>query len=100
MNNDDALRYPTGKFTPKDSYTLDEINLNISRIESLPAKVEEAFKNLSAAETILSKNHLIRLLTFVPGILFYDADATENLLYEAGSYIAQIENHLKVRIFI
>lgn len=50
MNNDDALRYPTGKFTPQDSYTLDEINLNISRIESLPAKVEEAFKNLSAAQ--------------------------------------------------
>ncbi|HPH47353.1 MAG TPA: putative metal-dependent hydrolase [Chryseolinea sp.] len=50
MNNDDALRYPIGKFTPQESYTAEEIKLNIGRIESLPSKIEEIAKSLSAAQ--------------------------------------------------
>ena len=38
--NDDALRFPIGKFTPQDSYSQQEIALHISRIESLPKKIE------------------------------------------------------------
>ena len=50
MNNDDALRYPIGKFSIQDTYTPEEINTNIGRIESLPAKLEELAKSLSAKQ--------------------------------------------------
>ncbi len=50
MNNDDLRRYPIGKFTPKDAYTKEETNLNITRIEALPYKIEEAIKNFSNAQ--------------------------------------------------
>jgi uncharacterized damage-inducible protein DinB len=46
-NSDDSLRYPTGKFIPQESYTAAEISTNISRIESLPDKIEAVFKSLS-----------------------------------------------------
>jgi hypothetical protein len=38
--NDDELRYPTGRFLPQESYTLKEVQSNISRIERIPEKVE------------------------------------------------------------
>lgn len=48
MNSaDDQLRYPIGKFSPKESYTSDEIEAGIRRIESLPAKVEALANTLS-----------------------------------------------------
>jgi len=50
MNNDDALRYPIGKFAAQETYTPAEIKLNIGRIESLPAKIEEIAKSLSAKQ--------------------------------------------------
>jgi predicted tellurium resistance membrane protein TerC len=39
--------YPIGKFVPKENYTAQEISELISRIEKLPAKIEEATRNLS-----------------------------------------------------
>lgn len=48
MSNDEQLRYPTGKFSPQDSYTSEEVKKNIERIETLPAKVESLLKQLSA----------------------------------------------------
>jgi hypothetical protein len=50
MSNDDQLRYPIGKFIPKDTYSPDEIKSNIQRIETLPGKVESLVKNLSAKQ--------------------------------------------------
>jgi hypothetical protein len=50
MNSDDALRYPIGKFAAQETYTPAEIKLNIGRIESLPAKIEEIAKSLSARQ--------------------------------------------------
>lgn len=50
MNNDEALRYPIGKFTPQDSYSLEEITANIAKIESLPGKVETLVTTLSALQ--------------------------------------------------
>lgn len=49
-NNEDQLRYPIGKFSPKDSYSAEEIRENIKRIESLPSKVEALIKNFSASQ--------------------------------------------------
>jgi hypothetical protein len=45
--SDESLRYPTGKFTPKESYTSEEVSTLINSIEKLPAKIEETFKKLS-----------------------------------------------------
>ena len=50
MNNDEKLRYPIGKFTPQESYTTDEINALIARIESLPGRIESLVKNFNAAK--------------------------------------------------
>jgi predicted tellurium resistance membrane protein TerC/uncharacterized damage-inducible protein DinB len=43
---EEDLKYPIGKFSPKDSYTAEEVALCIERIELLPAKLESAVKNL------------------------------------------------------
>lgn len=50
MNNDEQLRYPRGKFQPKESYTSEEIAQNIERIGSLPAKVEQLVSGFSAKQ--------------------------------------------------
>mgnify|MGYP003579271152 FL=1 len=38
--NDDSLRYPIGPFIHQVAYTLNEVQLNINRIEQIPEKVE------------------------------------------------------------
>lgn len=48
MNDDDSLRYPIGKFTPRESYTAEELKECISRIESVPAKIEAVLSTLTA----------------------------------------------------
>lgn len=50
MNNEDQLRYPIGKFIPKDSYSAQEVQENIKRIETLPSKIELLIKNFSQAK--------------------------------------------------
>ncbi len=47
MNSDEQLRYPIGKFTAKDSYTLDEVKANIKRIEAVPASIEALTSKLT-----------------------------------------------------
>lgn len=48
--SDEKLQYPVGKFSPKESYTKEEINNLINSIESVPGKIEETFKKLSAKQ--------------------------------------------------
>lgn len=43
-------RYPIGPFAAKDSYTSEEVQVNITRIESLPPKVEAAVRGLSTQQ--------------------------------------------------
>ncbi|MBT1705258.1 YfiT family bacillithiol transferase [Chryseosolibacter indicus] len=50
MNNDESLRYPIGKFSPKESYSADDISSLISTIEALPSKVEVLVKNFTAKQ--------------------------------------------------
>lgn len=50
MNNDEHLRYPTGKLKPKESYTYEEIQAFIKEIEAFPAKLEEVVLKLSAKQ--------------------------------------------------
>lgn len=48
--SDEQLRYPIGKFSPKESYTNEEIRELIQRIESVPSKIEDTFKQFSPAQ--------------------------------------------------
>ena len=50
MNNDDHLRYPIGKFEPKQSYSNEEVQEYIRRIEALPGKTEKAVRQLTAKQ--------------------------------------------------
>lgn len=50
MSNDQQLRYPIGPFAAKEGYTAIEIADNIQRIESLPQRLEEVAKSLSARQ--------------------------------------------------
>lgn len=51
MNDlDEQLRYPIGKFAPRDVYTPEEIAAFIERIETLPSKIESLFSTLSARQ--------------------------------------------------
>lgn len=50
MNNDDQLRYPIGRFSAKESYSLEEVQTNIQRIEAAPAKIDEVFKSLTTKQ--------------------------------------------------
>ncbi len=49
MNNE-ALRYPIGKFAPQTKYTAEEVKSNISRIENLPVQLEEVISTLHARQ--------------------------------------------------
>lgn len=46
-NQIDTLRYPIGKFTPKDPYTASDLNSDINRIASLPKRLKEAVQSFS-----------------------------------------------------
>lgn len=45
--NDDADRYPMGRFAPKSAYTSQELDDFISRIASLPARMEAVVQSFS-----------------------------------------------------
>ena len=49
-NADDQLRYPIGKFAPKAEYTSSDLEACIKRIETVPSKIEDIFKSLSAKQ--------------------------------------------------
>jgi hypothetical protein len=46
----DMLRYPIGKFVAQEVYSTEELQQFISRIESLPGKVEAAVQGMTTAQ--------------------------------------------------
>lgn len=50
MSNDEHLRYPIGRFSPKEKYSQKELNEFIDRIEALPAKLESEVSNLTKTQ--------------------------------------------------
>lgn len=42
MKNDESLRFPIGRFAPQDSYTFEELQRHIDRIEALPPRLKKA----------------------------------------------------------
>ncbi|HEX7016336.1 MAG TPA: putative metal-dependent hydrolase [Cyclobacteriaceae bacterium] len=47
MKNDESLRFPTGRFAPKDAYAFEELQAFIDRIEALPARLRSATESLT-----------------------------------------------------
>lgn len=45
--SDEPVRYPVGKFQPKDFYSPEDITTYIAAIEAAPEKISETFKKLS-----------------------------------------------------
>lgn len=50
MNNDELLRYPIGKFTARDSYSTEELQGFIAKIESLPRDVEKIVNSMTVKQ--------------------------------------------------
>ena len=48
--SDDALKYPIGRFSAHDSYSKEEVNALIHRIEEVPSKIEALYKTLSPTQ--------------------------------------------------
>ena len=48
--NDEALKYPTGKFTPQDAYSRAELDQCIQRIEALPSRIEDVIKRFTVKQ--------------------------------------------------
>jgi len=47
---DDLLKYPIGKFSPQETYSENDIQSSISRIASLPARLESAVQGLTTVQ--------------------------------------------------
>ncbi len=50
MSNEEQLRYPFGRFTPKDNYSAVDIQNLIGKIEALPQEVEKIVNSLTAKQ--------------------------------------------------
>lgn len=50
-----------------------------------------------AIKTCNNKQHVVRLLEFIPGTLLYQIQPTETLLYQAGQFVAQLNLAMKVK---
>ncbi|MBM3177822.1 MAG: putative metal-dependent hydrolase [Bacteroidetes bacterium] len=50
QNQIDALRYPIGKFTPKDPYTAQDFQSDINRLESFPDRLKQVVSSFSALD--------------------------------------------------
>jgi hypothetical protein len=48
--NDDALRYPIGKFAPQETYSKAELDACINRIESLPSRIENLIRTFTSKQ--------------------------------------------------
>lgn len=42
MKNDEKLRYPAGRFSPKEKYTFEELQLLIDKIAGFPSRLQQA----------------------------------------------------------
>jgi hypothetical protein len=48
--NEEALKYPIGKFAPQDSYSKDELSHSIERISTLPYRMESLIRAFTAKQ--------------------------------------------------
>lgn len=63
---------------------------------SSPKLVPTKSGNFYAIRTRNGKQHVIRLLQFIPGTPLHQIQSTNNLLYQAGQFVAQLDLIMKV----
>lgn len=51
-----------------------------------------------STEIINNKQHVVRLLEYVPGELIKDAPKTESLFYQLGEFVANLDGKLQVGV--
>lgn len=47
MKNEDQLRYPVGRFTPQQDYTLEELQVLIDKIAGFPSRLKQTVETLN-----------------------------------------------------
>ena len=71
-----------------------------SRSVSCPKPVRNIFGHLHSIENIGGKQHVVRLLEFIPGELLKDVPRSESLFYQLGEFVANLDNKLQVNCFM
>ncbi|KAL4709668.1 hypothetical protein ACJJTC_007399 [Scirpophaga incertulas] len=60
-----------------------------------PKPVRNVYGHLHSVETISGKQHIVRLLEFIPGQMLKDVPLTDALLYQLGEFVANLDNKLQ-----
>ncbi|XP_041972324.1 hydroxylysine kinase [Aricia agestis] len=60
-----------------------------------PKPIRNIYGHLHSLETINGKQHVVRLLEYVPGELLKDVPKADALFYQLGEFVANIDNKLQ-----
>ncbi|CAH2098522.1 unnamed protein product [Euphydryas editha] len=71
------------------------MNFLLERSVSCPKPIRNIFGHMFSVENISGKQHVVRLLEFIPGALLKDVPWTESLLYQLGEFVANLDNKLQ-----
>lgn len=71
------------------------MNFLNSRSVSCPKPVRNIFGHLHSIENIGGKQHVVRLLEYIPGELLKDVPPSESLFYQLGEFVANLDNKLQ-----
>ncbi|XP_052744342.1 hydroxylysine kinase [Bicyclus anynana] len=71
------------------------MNFLITRSVTCPKPIRNIFGHLHSVESISGKNHVVRLLEYVPGELLKDVPRSESLFYQLGEFVANLDNKLQ-----
>lgn len=73
-----------------------QVIISVARSVTCPKPVRNIFGHLHSVESISGKNHVVRLLEYVPGELLKDVPRSETLYYQLGEFVANLDNKLVV----
>ncbi|XP_045762192.1 hydroxylysine kinase [Maniola jurtina] len=71
------------------------MNFLITRSVTCPKPIRNVFGHLHSLENISGKNHVVRLLEYVPGEILKDVPRSESLFYQLGEFVANLDNKLQ-----
>ncbi|XP_055387318.1 hydroxylysine kinase [Condylostylus longicornis] len=57
--------------------------------------VKNVYGKYYSVENLNGKNHVVRLLEYIPGEMFHQIDKTKHIYYQCGEYIANMDRILK-----
>nr|XP_026498142.1 hydroxylysine kinase [Vanessa tameamea] len=71
------------------------MNFLSTRSVSCPKPIRNVFGHLHSVESISGKQHVVRLLEYIPGELLKDVPRSEALFYQLGEFVANLDNKLQ-----